>query len=142
MPDRRRISAAVRRRLAQEAKHACSYCRSPSVAGVPMAIDHIVPVSVGGSNQSTNLCLACYRCNEFKGARTSAIDPLSGQTGQFYHPKSQRWADHFAWSRDGLLIQAVSLTGRVTVEALHMNSDWLIQARKIWILAGIHPPLD
>ncbi|MCB1318205.1 MAG: hypothetical protein KDK27_19700 [Leptospiraceae bacterium] len=32
--------------------------------------------------------------------------------------------------------------GRATVDLLQMNNDWMIRARQIWKIAGIHPPLD
>ena len=41
----------------------CAYCKSKSG---PFAIDHIVPVSVGGSCDLENLCLSCVNCNSLK----------------------------------------------------------------------------
>jgi hypothetical protein len=142
MPARRRISAALRRRLAEAAGDACSYCRSPSLAGVPLAVDHIIPLAAGGADQRTNLCLACYRCNEFKGAQTAAIDALTSAMTPLFHPNQQSWDNHFAWSQNGLTIIPLSAVGRVTVDTLRMNDTWLQQARRIWMLAGIHPPLS
>jgi 5-methylcytosine-specific restriction endonuclease McrA len=43
------------------------------LVGIPMVVDHIVPLAAGGSSTSENLCLACYRCNEFKGPRTKVF---------------------------------------------------------------------
>ena len=42
-------------------------------------IEPIIPLVSGGSSTPDNLCLACYRCNEFKGSRTEAADPRDGQ---------------------------------------------------------------
>jgi 5-methylcytosine-specific restriction endonuclease McrA len=61
-----------------------------------MAVDHIIPLAVGGSDDISNLCLACYRCNEFKGARLEATDPLSRESVPLFHPSRQVWSDHFA----------------------------------------------
>lgn len=107
-----------------------------------MVMDHIIPLAAGGASDSTNLCLACYRCNEFKGARTEARDPLSGDVTPLFNPNSQNWHTHFAWSTDGLLVNGRTACGRATIEALRLNNDWLLQARRIWIIAGIHPPLE
>jgi 5-methylcytosine-specific restriction endonuclease McrA len=65
MPRRRRISAAVRRQMMERDRQRCAYCRSPMFMGIPMVIEHIVPLVRGGSSTFDNLCLACYRCNEF-----------------------------------------------------------------------------
>lgn len=44
---------------------------------MPLVIDHIIPRAMGGSSDLTNLAASCYRCNEFKGARMDAVDPLT-----------------------------------------------------------------
>jgi len=36
----------------------------------------------------------------------------------------------------------VAIIGRATVEALRLNNDWLVSARRIWVRAGLHPPLE
>ena len=69
MPHRRRIPPKVRQRIADLAGHRCSYCRSPEVVGIPMLVDHIIPLAEDGTSDLENLCLACYRCNEFKITR-------------------------------------------------------------------------
>ncbi|NOT56103.1 MAG: HNH endonuclease [Deltaproteobacteria bacterium] len=79
----------------------CAYCRSPMLVGIPMIVDHIVPLAAGGSSTSENLCLACYRCNEFKGPRTEARDPYDGRQIPLFHPRQQQWRDHFAWGPEG-----------------------------------------
>jgi len=142
MPPRQRIPAAVRRRVAEQAGHRCSYCRSPEVVGIPMVVDHIIPLAAGGTSDVENLCLACYRCNEFKGARLDAPDPPSGGMVVLFNPRAQAWHDHFAWSEDGLRVVGRTACGRATIEALRLNNDWLVQARRLWILAGLHPPLE
>ncbi|MFQ5857255.1 MAG: HNH endonuclease [Anaerolineae bacterium] len=142
MRRRRPIPGRLRQAVAERAGHRCSYCRSPEMVGVPMAIDHIIPLKVGGSSDFDNLCLACYRCNEFKGAKTEAPDPSTGELTPLFDPATQQWYDHFTWSEDGLLIIGKTPSARATIEALRLNSDWIVQARRIWIRAGLHPPLE
>lgn len=142
MPTRRKFSAALRRRIAARAAYRCSYCRSPELVGVAMVLDHIIPLTAGGGSDSANLCLAFYRCNEFKGGRLNGRDPQSDDIVPLFNPHTQVWREHFAWSADGLRISGRTPCGRATIEALHLNSDWLIQARRIWVIAGIHPPLE
>lgn len=50
---------------------------------MPMTIDHIQPVSKGGLNTLENLCLACRTCNEYKSDTTEAINPLTGEIGNY-----------------------------------------------------------
>jgi len=109
---------------------------------VPMVIDHVIPQSAGGTTSLANLALACYRCNEFKGARTNATDPQTGELVPLFNPCTQEWHRHFAWSDDALHIIGQTAIGRATVEALHLNNAWLVSARRIWIRAGFHPPLE
>jgi 5-methylcytosine-specific restriction endonuclease McrA len=86
MPRRRRISAAVRRQITERDTQRCAYCRSPMFMGIPMVIEHIIPLVSGGSSTADNVCLAGYRCNEFKGFRTEAADPRDGKLTLFFHP--------------------------------------------------------
>ncbi|MFQ5342876.1 MAG: HNH endonuclease [Anaerolineae bacterium] len=107
-----------------------------------MVVDHVIPLRAGGSSDFDNLCLACYRCNEFKGARTEATDPLTGELTPLFSPTIQHWHDHFVWSEDGLRIVGKTPSARATIETLRLNNDWIIRARQVWISAGLHPPLE
>ncbi|MCX7839552.1 MAG: HNH endonuclease [Anaerolineae bacterium] len=142
MSRRKTISARLRRQVAERAGHRCSYCRSPEIVGMPMVVDHVIPQSAGGITALENLALACYRCNEFKGARTSALDPQTSEMVPLFNPCVQEWHRHFVWSDDGLRIIGRTAVGRATVEALRLNNEWLVSARRIWIRAGLHPPLE
>lgn len=48
---------------------ACAYCRR-KINLSDAHIDHVVPLSQGGSNDLSNLATACRDCNLSKGART------------------------------------------------------------------------
>jgi len=54
----------VREYLLEKWERKCTYC---SQENVPLQIEHIVPKSKGGTNQISNLCLACEKCNQKKG---------------------------------------------------------------------------
>ncbi len=142
MPKRPRIAPAIRRQLTDMDSRRCAYCRSPMIVGIPMVVEHILPLVAGGSSLIDNLCLSCYRCNEFKGPRIQALDPLNGQNALLYHPRQQSWSDHFVWSAEGTILGGLTACGRATSEVLHLNNDWIIQARRIWIVIGLHPPLE
>jgi len=142
MPGRKSVSTRLRQHVADRDGHRCCYCRSPEAVGVPMVVDHVIPQAAGGSTDPHNLALCCYRCNEFKGARLTATDPRSGEAVPLFNPCAQDWHKHFAWSADGLHIVGRTAIGRATVQVLRLNNDWLVRARRIWISAGVHPPLE
>ena len=108
---------------------------------MPLVVDHIVPKSRGGDDTLGNLAAACYRCNEFKGARTVGCDPISQEEVVLFHPRMQIWDEHFIWTEAGLLIVGVTPTGGATVEALRLNNAYITESRKIWIAEDWHPPL-
>ena len=105
-----------------------------------MVIEHIIPLVRGGSSTPDNLCLACYRCNEFKGARTGGADAVTGRFAALFNPRRDIWREHFAWTADGLRIVAHTATGRVTVRLLRLNNPYVVRARRRWVQAGWHPP--
>ena len=101
-----------------------------------------MPESKGGLTERENLWLACHSCNKFKGDRTQAIDPQTEEVVSLFNPRTQNWPEHFRWSLDGALIIGLTPYGRATVEALQMNNDYVVEARRFWTLAGWHPPVD
>ena len=124
-----------------DAGHRCGYCRTDErLTGSPLSIEHLVPVAAGGQTERENLWRSCRECNERKGTQTQACDQQTGETVRLYHPRTQRWSDHFRWSADGLLIVGVTAVGRATVEALNLNRPHQIVARQRWVLVGWHPP--
>src|SRR5690242_577064 len=130
MPRRPRIAVAIREQITELDGSRCGYCRSPLIVGIPMVVEHIVPLVAGGTSGVENLCLSCYRCNEFKGARREAVDPHDGQSVALFHPRAQRWGDHFTWSDDGVTLVGLTACGRATIALLHLNSEWIVQARR------------
>lgn len=118
----------------------CSYCRSPRrflAAGLEK--DHIVPLSKGGADTAKNVCWACHKCNQFKAAKLSAVDPATGNSLSLFHPNLENWRDHFTFSEDGSFISGLTPTGRATVEALKLNRPEMIALRLNWQELGWKP---
>jgi hypothetical protein len=59
----------VREYLLEKFQRACVYC---GITNVPLEVEHIIPKSRGGTNQISNLTLACNSCNTCKGTRTAS----------------------------------------------------------------------
>lgn len=133
--DRREI---VRRR----AKGLCEYCLCPEDFAVTVfSVEHIQPRSAGGTDDLNNLAFACQACNNYKYTGTEAIDPLTGTLAPLYHPRSQRWTEHFEWSRDFTVLVGISHTGRATVQRLRLNRQSVVNIRWLLRLIGEHPPI-
>jgi hypothetical protein len=135
------VPVKLRRRLLAESDGRCAYCRSSAIiTGMPLEIEHIIPRAQGGKTTFGNLRLACHRCNEFKGDRTEASDPLTQEIVALFNPRAQLWHEHFAWSRDGLEIIGLTACGRATALTLRLNNEEILAARHIWVAVGLHPP--
>jgi hypothetical protein len=135
------IPDAVRERVRRAAGDRCGYCLSPQryVMGV-LEVEHTIPRARGGSDEEANLWLACGLCNRYKGAQTTAVDPLSGASVALFNPRTQAWPEHFRWSQDGAMVAGLTDVGRATVGALRLNNELAVEVRRHWALAGWHPP--
>ena len=90
------VSAELRRLVIERAGGCCEYCRMQTVDRLlPFDIDHIIAEKHGGATDADNLCLACYRCNSFKGSDIASADPETGKATFLFHPRQQRWEAHF-----------------------------------------------
>lgn len=135
------VPSFLRRQVTAKAAGWCAYCRSAErLMGIAFEIDHITPISAGGETDVDNLCLSCPSCNRHKAARTQAYDPDSGELVPLFHPNHQLWAEHFQRINGGVQITGLTAIGRATVHALHLNRPGLVQARRYWIVLGLHPP--
>ena len=113
------ISKSFRQQVINEAGYRCEYCRTSSrLTGMPLVMDHILPSSLGGNDERENLAACCYRCNEFKGAKIKANDPVKNESISLFNPRLKRWLDHFQWANGGTHIIGITAIGRGTVLAL------------------------
>lgn len=105
-------------------------------------MDHVFPRSLGGNDDCDNLAAACYRCNEFKGAKTSALDPKTQEFVALFNPRIEVWTEHFVWGNGGTHVMGLTPIGRATTIALRLNNENVVLARSIWIGFGWHPPTE
>ena len=138
-----RVNKKKRLKVIERSKSRCEYCQiladySPSAFDV----EHIWPESKGGQSILSNLALACGGCNKKKSDSITALDKLSGNVVNFFHPRQQIWKEHFCWNTDGTIIIGLTDVGRVTVEVLKMNRVELMNLRKLLIMVNLHPPID
>src|SRR5437763_5634289 len=94
----RQIPARLRRLVIRRAAGRCEYCGlAQEGQEATFHIDHIVPQAAGGRTTLDNLALSCVSCSLRKGARRSGPDPQTGRTIPLFHPRRQRWGEHFRW---------------------------------------------
>jgi hypothetical protein len=133
-----RIPARLRRQIIEGSQARCAYCHSPQhLMGVEFEVDHILPRAAGGKTVADNLCLSCPTCNRYKATRSTALDPLTRQTVQLFHPNRDRWSDHFAWGDDSTRLQGLTPVGRATLDVLHINRTAMLTLRRYWRATGI-----
>jgi hypothetical protein len=129
-----------RRNVERRAKGCCEYCQSPAKYSTQtFALEHIIPRSQGGDTSLDNLALACQGCNNHKYNKTKSRDPVTRQFVDLFHPRQQRWQEHFTWNECFELILGLTATGRATVEALRLNRPELVNLRRLLYAAGEHP---
>src|SRR5882724_6603864 len=126
--------------VAQRARHRCEYCHAPeAVFNFPVEVEHIAPVSSGGSDDPSNLALSCRSCNLYKAAQQSGTDPESQQQVRLFNPREDRWDAHFHVDSESGEINGRTSIGRATVVCLEMNSPAQFFARSQWMRLGLYP---
>ena len=62
------IPNEIKRLVKERAKGCCEYCIAMSAfAFHPFAIEHILPIVKGGTNEISNLAFACQHCKSLYG---------------------------------------------------------------------------
>lgn len=126
--------------IARRAGFRCEYCRAPqAVANGTFEVEHVYPVSRGGSDDPSNLARACHSCNLHKGDRVAGADPLTGQAADLFDPRSDRWPDHFAFDPDTGELTGLTPAARATIAVLDMNNAFQIAARHVWVRLMLYP---
>jgi 5-methylcytosine-specific restriction endonuclease McrA len=60
MPDTINVSTSLKIQVAVRANRICEYCRcSEKFSSTPFSVEHIIPRSLGGTNNFNNLAFAC-----------------------------------------------------------------------------------
>lgn len=87
-----------------------------------------------------NLALSCLGCNHIKYDAVAARDPVGRSIVPLFHPRTQRWIDHFEWDDTYTNVLGITPTGRATVARLQLNRIGLRNLRKALRASGKHPP--
>lgn len=141
------ISNEIKQTIRGRAEYLCEYCHSPErLSANRFTVDHVIPKSLGGSDEIDNLALACRRCNERRYNFVAGIDPDTQEIVPLFSPRRQKWEEHFVWVDQGVVIEGTTPIGRATCIRLDLNdvrypeNDSIRETRRFWIKAGLHPP--
>ncbi|HXJ94433.1 MAG TPA: HNH endonuclease signature motif containing protein [Terriglobia bacterium] len=122
------MDAATRGAVQRRAENRCEYCLlRQEHSELRHHVEHITAKQHGGSEELENLALACHRCNLQKGPNLTGIDPLTGRLVPLFHPRRDRWVDHFVFR--GVRIVGITPAGRATVHVLAMNDARRLELR-------------
>ena len=137
------IPTAVQELVKKRAKGFCEYCIIPAnFSPDTFPFDHIIPISLGGTSDSDNLAQTDGGCNGHKHNKTHHFDPLTHQFVRLFHPRKDKWHDHFQWNEDETIIIGTTPIGRATADLLQVNRPSNINLRKLLRAAGLHPPKE
>ena len=114
------VSEQLRAEVASRAGYRCEYCLiHEDDTGFPHQVDHILSRKHDGASSLENLAYCCVLCNRYKGSDVASIDPVTGESVSLFHPRRDRWADHFRM--DSEVIEPLTESGRATVRLLRLN---------------------
>jgi hypothetical protein len=112
------VSKRLRYEILRRDNHACRYCGA-AAPEAKLTVDHVVPVTLGGSDEPTNLVTACEACNSGKSA-TPADSPVVADVQ----------ADALRW---GLAMeQAARITRQTTADRELFAADFKVDIWENW----------
>ena len=127
-------------KAAVRAAHRCEYCHAPeAVFNFPFEVEHITPPGRDGPDDESNWALSCRSCNLYKSDAVEALDPQSAKLFPLFHPRRDRWEDHFVVEDNSGMIIGITSIGRATIAALRVNKPAQIAARRYWIRLQMFP---
>jgi hypothetical protein len=89
------IDDATKEIVRRRANYLCEYCHSPErISTTTFTVDHLIPKSLGGSDELNNLALACRRCNERRYNFVAGYDSETKAIVPLFNPRQQIWSEH------------------------------------------------
>lgn len=132
------MTSAIRDAVRGRADDRCEYCLlRQEHRQLTHHVEHVIAKKHGGSDDLSNLALACHRCNLRKGPNLTGVDPATGEVVPLFHPRRDSWPDHFRLVE--ARIEATTPTGRATVRVLAVNDDRRIDLRRELMVRGEYP---
>lgn len=121
------VSKRLRYEVLRRDNHQCRYC-GRSAPEVPLTIDHVTPVALGGRDEASNLVTACTECNSGKAA-SSPDAPLVDDVAQ----------DAFRWARAQQTAAAQMLAQR---EQQNLLRQPFVEKWECWTENATNEPVE
>lgn len=132
------LSQEVRRFVSQRANDLCEYCLiHVGDTALGCAVDHVISLKHGCSNEPDNLAYACVFCNRYKGSDIGSIIWSTQEFVRFYNPRRDRWSEHF--QLQDTTIAPTTEIGDVTARILGFNHAERLLERQILIAQKKYP---
>lgn len=136
------VSKRTRYEVLRRDNHACRYCGA-AAPDVRITVDHVVPVSLGGNDDPSNLVAACVDCNAGK-ASSNPDATMVGDVAQDalrWSLAMQQAADEFSERREFLEVSIDTIgdswdnwtSGGVSIPR---PSSWRASV-EMWLTAGL-----
>lgn len=126
--------------VAVRAQYFCEYCHAPEeTSNFVFEVEHIIPLSRGGTDDSQNLALACRSCDIFKSNFLNGIDETGAETQRLFNPRSDKWKLHFRVNLQTLEIDGLTEIGTGTINRLRINSERQLRGRRQWFRSKLFP---
>jgi hypothetical protein len=124
------MKAEMKLLVRERANYRCEYCRlrQQHEPLVKFHVEYIIAQFHGGLSELSNLALACFNCNVYKGTNLAGLDPDSNQLERLFNPRTDDWQENFELI--GARIVGKTAIGRTTVWLLEMNSDERVELRQ------------
>jgi hypothetical protein len=144
------VSRRLRYEILRRDNHQCRYCGA-TAPDVPLTVDHVKPVALGGSDDPTNLVTACKDCNAGKSSATpdhTLVDDVRTDAELWEKAKAAaaegRKATMYVGFEDEISLfdetwrawTMLDSDGNNTGEHIPRDPDWKVSLR-VWLLRGI-----
>jgi hypothetical protein len=124
------IGSRTRIKLAERAGWSCGWCNQKTRRDMgwqnSATIEHVTPVSAGGSHRLENLMSACARCNRLRG--TQCVDEFMLMAQQFQPDRrmqSEALHQERKHNRKRRQAELITLSGNTTFSYVHVNDSEL-----------------
>lgn len=136
------VSKRLRFEILRRDNHACRYCGAKA-PDVELVVDHVVPITLGGTNDPENLTAACQPCNNGKGS-VPAGAPLVADVAMdsLRWSRAMRSAIAEARERRAEVAEVVDLVGQAwnrfgygpddDRRNVPLPADWYMSVEQIW----------
>lgn len=85
------------------------------------------PASMGAQPRS-QIWLSPASTATVKGPNIAGLDSETGDLVRLFHPRTDKWTDHFVW--DGPELKGRTQIGRVTISVLFINDPEVVALRR------------